>query len=157
MFALAIVPIIGLVGAAVDYSRGNAARTAMFAAVDATALMLSRDAATMTPAEVQAKATSYFNAQFNRPEVANLNVTATVNSPQAGSFTLTMTATGNVPTTFTKLLGQTKLDISSSADVKWGIKKLELALVLDNTGSMAQSGKMAEEGHLASDLVELFA
>ena len=28
MFALAIVPIIGLVGAAVDYSRGNAARTA---------------------------------------------------------------------------------------------------------------------------------
>ena len=153
MFALAIVPIIGLVGAAVDYSRGNAARTAMFAAVDATALMLSRDAATMTPAEVQAKATSYFNAQFNRPEVANLNVTATVNSPQAGSFTLTMTATGNVPTTFTKLLGQTKLDISSSADVKWGIKKLELALVLDNTGSMATNGKMTQLKTAAHNLL----
>jgi len=144
MFALAIVPVIGLVGAAVDYSRGNAARTAMLAAIDATALMLSKDAATMTPGEVTAKANAYFTSQFNRPEVANVHLNAVVSSPQAGSFTLTLTATGNVPTTFTKLLGQTKLDISSTADVKWGIKKLELALVLDNTGSMAQSGKLTQ-------------
>ena len=47
IFALAIFPIVGLVGAAVDYSRGNAARTAMLASLDATALMLSRDAAGM--------------------------------------------------------------------------------------------------------------
>jgi Flp pilus assembly protein TadG len=144
MFALAIVPIIGLVGAAVDYSRGNAARTAMLASLDATALMLSRDAAGMDPAQVSAKATSFFNAQFNRPEVANLQVTATLQSPQAGSFILDVNANGNVPTTFTKLLGQSKLDISSSAQVKWGVKKLELALVLDNTGSMASNGKMGE-------------
>jgi Mg-chelatase subunit ChlD len=153
MFALAIVPIIGLVGAAVDYSRGNAARTAMLAAVDATALMLSKDAATMTPAQVQSKAIAYFTSQFNRPEVANLQVAATVASPQAGSFTLTMTASGNVPTTFTRLLGQTRLDISSSADVKWGIKKLELALVLDNTGSMAQSGKLTQLKAAAHNLL----
>ena len=49
IFALGIIPIIGLVGAAVDYSRGNAARTAMLASLDATALMLSRDAANMDP------------------------------------------------------------------------------------------------------------
>ena len=49
-----------------------------------------------------------------------------------------------MPTTFTKVLGQEKLDISSSAQVKWGVKKLELALVLDNTGSMASNGKMTE-------------
>ncbi len=144
MFALAIVPIIGLVGAAVDYSRGNAARTAMLASLDATALMLSRDAADMAPADVTAKATSFFNAQFSRPEVVNLQVNATLQSPQAGSFILDVTATGNVPTTFTKLLGQSKLDISTSAQVKWGVKKLELALVLDNTGSMANNGKLTQ-------------
>jgi len=49
-----------------------------------------------------------------------------------------------VPTTFTKLLGQDKLDISTSADVKWGIKKLEVALALDNTGSMAQNSKLTQ-------------
>jgi uncharacterized protein YegL len=55
-----------------------------------------------------------------------------------------VTASGTVPTTFTRLLGQQKLDISSSAQVKWGVKKLELALVLDNTGSMANNGKLTQ-------------
>ncbi|MBN8936615.1 MAG: hypothetical protein J0I13_10105, partial [Rhizobiales bacterium] len=41
-FALAIVPVVGLVGAAVDYSRAAATRTAMQSAVDSTALMLSK-------------------------------------------------------------------------------------------------------------------
>ena len=144
MFALAIVPIIGLVGAAVDYSRGNAARTAMQAALDATALMLSRDAAGMDPAQVSAKATSFFNAQFSRPEVTNLQVNGVLTARRQGSFILDVTASGTVPTTFTQLLGQQKLDISSSAQVKWGVKKLELALVLDNTGSMANNGKLTE-------------
>lgn len=144
IFALGIIPVIGLMGAAVDYSRGNAARTAMLASLDATALMLSRDAANMTPGEVSNKATSFFNAQFKRPEVANVQVTANLQSPQQGSFVLDVKASGNVPTTFTRLLGQEQLDIGSSAQVKWGVKKLELALVLDNTGSMASSGKLTQ-------------
>jgi Flp pilus assembly protein TadG len=153
MFALALVPMVGLVGAAVDYSRGNAARTAMLASLDATALMLSRDAANMTPDEVSARATSFFNAQFNRPEVANLKVTAVLSSPQLGSFLLDVKASGNVPTTFTRLLGQEKLDISTSAQVKWGVKKLELALALDNTGSMAQNNKLVELKTAAKNLL----
>src|SRR6185312_12566756 len=153
IFALGLVPVIGFVGAAVDYSRGNAARTAMQASLDATALMLSRDAATMTAAQISAKATSYFNAQFTRTDTADVTVTATLASPQAGSFTLNVKATANVPTTFTKLLGQDKLDISSSADVKWGIKKLEVVLALDNTGSMAQSGKLTQLKSAAHNLL----
>ena len=43
MFALAVIPIFGLIGAAVDYSRANSVRTAMQAAADATALMLSKE------------------------------------------------------------------------------------------------------------------
>ena len=144
IFALAIVPIIGLVGAAIDYSRGNAARTAMQAALDATALMLSRDAAGMDPTQVSAKATSFFNAQFSRPEVTNVQANGVLSTPQQGSFILDVTASGTVPTTFTRLLGQQKLDISSSAQVKWGVKKLELALVLDNTGSMANHDKLVQ-------------
>jgi Flp pilus assembly protein TadG len=153
IFALGLVPVIGFVGAAVDYSRGNAARAAMQASLDATGLMLSRDAATMTPDEVSAKAVSYFTAQFNRPEIANVQVTATLSSPQAGSFSLHVSASGNVPTTFTKLLGRDKLDISSSTDVKWGIRKLEIALALDNTGSMAKNSKLTELKTAARNLL----
>lgn len=153
IFALALVPIIGMVGAAMDYSRGNSARTAMQASLDATALMLSRDAPTMTPAEVGTKATGLFNAQFTRSEVKGVQVTATLSSPQAGSYILDLKVSGNVPTTFTKLLGHTQMDIGSSAQVKWGVKKIELALVLDNTGSMSSNGKMSQLKIAAKNLL----
>ena len=41
-FTLALLPIMGFVGAAVDYSRANSDKAAMQAAIDATALMLRR-------------------------------------------------------------------------------------------------------------------
>ena len=69
-FALATIPIIGFVGAAVDYSRANSAKAAMQAAVDSTALMLSKDAQTLTTAQLNQKAIAYFQALFNRTEVS---------------------------------------------------------------------------------------
>jgi Flp pilus assembly protein TadG len=143
MFALALIPMVGLAGAAIDYSRVNAARSAMYATLDATALMLSRDAVGLTPEQIKTKATSYFTAQFYRPEVTNVVVDAVLTNPQAGSYTLHVTASGTVGTTFGRVLGTDTINFGGTADVQWGVKKLELALVLDNTGSMASNGKMA--------------
>jgi len=42
-FALTLVPLLSFVGAAIDYSRAAKARTSMQAALDSTALMLSKD------------------------------------------------------------------------------------------------------------------
>ena len=55
---------------------------------------------------------------------------------------LNISVTANADLRFMSMFGQSSLPISSSTEVKWGIKKLELAMVLDNTGSMAQSSKM---------------
>lgn len=153
IFALAIVPIIGLAGAAVDYSRASAARASMYAALDATGLMLSRDAATLTPAQISAKATDIFNAEFNRTDVTGVQVNAVLNSPQAGSFTLNVTASGNLPATFTRILGQDQFALNGNADFQWGIKKLELALALDNTGSMGNNGKLTQLKTAAKNLL----
>ena len=75
-FALAIVPVIGFVGAAVDYSRANNARTALQSAVDATALMLSKDAIGLNAAQVQAKAQTYFSALYTNADGANVTISA---------------------------------------------------------------------------------
>ena len=56
LLALAIIPIVGAVGAAVDYSRANLVRTSMQNALDSTALMLSKDAQTLTSTQLGAKA-----------------------------------------------------------------------------------------------------
>src|SRR3954466_13843944 len=57
LLALGLVPLVGMVGAAVDYSRANSVRTAMQAALDSTALMLSKDAQNLSSAQLTAKAT----------------------------------------------------------------------------------------------------
>src|SRR4051812_14327079 len=44
IFALAIIPVVGLTGMAVDYTRGNSMKTAVQAALDATALVMARAA-----------------------------------------------------------------------------------------------------------------
>ena len=142
IFAIAIIPIIGLTGTAVDYSNANAARTSLQAALDATALTLSKEAQGLTQTQLNEKATQYFNASFSNSEAKNITVTPLLTTPQSGSFTLNITASASVDLRFMSVFGQNSLPISSSSEVKWGIKKLELALVLDNTGSMASSGKM---------------
>ena len=75
LMAVVAVPLMAAVGMAVDYSRVNAARTAFQSALDSTALMLSKDAATTSSNALQTEATNTFNSLFSRPEVTNVSVT----------------------------------------------------------------------------------
>jgi Flp pilus assembly protein TadG len=143
-FALATVPIIGLVGAAVDYSRASSARVALQSALDAAALMLSKDAPNLNEAQLKEKAGQYFNALFNRTEVHDVTVNPVLTRPQTGSFKLDVEASGKIDSSFTRIFGAHETTLSSNAQIQWGIKRLEVALALDNTGSMASSGKMTE-------------
>ena len=54
---------------------------------------------------------------------------------------------------FWRLIGQEQVNITASGEVVWGIKKLNLALALDNTGSMASSGKMTALKEAAHNLL----
>jgi len=65
-FAMATIPMVGFVGAAVDYSHANSVKAAMQAASDSTALMLSKVASGLTQSQIQSKATAYFTALFTR-------------------------------------------------------------------------------------------
>ncbi|HEY1541907.1 MAG TPA: pilus assembly protein TadG-related protein, partial [Xanthobacteraceae bacterium] len=67
-FALAFIPLIGLVGAAIDYSRANSMRTQMQAATDTTALAISNSAPNQTATDLNTAANSYFNALFTRTD-----------------------------------------------------------------------------------------
>lgn len=144
LFALSILPIFGFVGLAVDYSRANSARTAMQSALDSAALMLSRDAPNLSQAQLTQKANDYFRALYTRAEVQNLALTATFETVQAGSFKVNLSGSGAIDTSFTRLFGQNQIQIGTTSEVAWGLKRLEVALALDNTGSMASHGKISE-------------
>jgi Flp pilus assembly protein TadG len=142
MAALTLIPILAAISSAVDYGRANLQRNAMQAALDSTALMLAKEAQDLSAAEISAKATSYFNAVFTGNESTNVTVTSNLQNPEPGSYVLNVKGSAAVPTSFTKVLGQQEINISATSEAVWGIKKLNLALALDNTGSMASSGKM---------------
>jgi Flp pilus assembly protein TadG len=151
MFALAIVPVVGLTGAAIDYSRANSVRAAMQAAADSTALMLSKDASTLTASQLATKASAYFQALFNRPEAKGLAITPVYST--TGGSQLTITASASVDSSFMKLMGYPQLNIGTKSTVKWGNQRLRVALVLDNTGSMADAGKMTAMQAAAKSLL----
>src|SRR5882757_62124 len=106
MLALAALPILGFVGASIDYSRAASARTAMQAALDASALMLSKDAQTLTTTNLAQKASDDFKTLFSRPEAYNVQVSSQFSQPAQGNFTLKLTASASVNTLFSRLLGQ---------------------------------------------------
>src|ERR1044072_613403 len=92
IFALSIIPVIGLVGMAVDYSRANSIKAALQASLDATALAMARLAPTLTADQLQEKPSAYFPAQFNRPEAKNVSITTTYTT--TGGSTLRPAAGG---------------------------------------------------------------
>lgn len=153
IFALSIIPIFGFMGAAIDYSRASSIRAQMQGALDAAGIMLSKEANSLTTEQIQTKANQYFQALFNRPEAGTITITP-VFSKADGSFSLKVTGTGSVPTRFMNLVGQSKMDIASSTEVVWGTKRLELALALDNTGSMGSANKMTELKKATKTLLE---
>ena len=138
-FGIVMIPVFGLVGAALDYSRASSVRAQMQAAMDATALMLSKEVAGLSESEMMQKANDYYNTMFTRPDATNKQLTATYDST-AG--TLTLNGSAAVRATITRLIGKTEMDIATSAMVKWKSDRLRVALVLDNTGSMSSAGKI---------------
>ena len=140
MFALAVIPVVGFIGAAVDYSRANSVKAGMQSALDATALAMAKLAPTLTqsrsadqverllPGDVQPSRSQ------ERRDHAELHHDGRLATDAHGS--------ASVDTAFMKLMGYTNLGIKSTATVKWGMNRLRVALALDNTGSMASAGKI---------------
>ena len=58
-----------------------------------------------------------------------------------------------MPTTFIKLFGTPTLNVASLSQATIGQRKAEIALVLDNTGSMASQNKMTELKKASLNLV----
>jgi Flp pilus assembly protein TadG len=143
MFAICLAAVFAAVGAAVDYSRANASRTAMQAALDAASIMLAKEAAAgLTQAELTKKAQTYFALNFNNTEAKNITVIPTF-SNAGGVNKISLSSTGSVDTTLFRVFGHMDMSIGANTEVQWGTRRLEMALALDNTGSMLASGKMA--------------
>jgi hypothetical protein len=149
-FGLSILPVMGFAGSAIDYGRSIAARTEMQKAVDATALALVRDSANLNEGQLKKRGEDLVRSFLKQvPNLATDEVTV-----RRDAKTIRVAAAGTVQTAFMAIAGFGQIAIHSEAESAWGAKKIELALVLDNTGSMAQRNKMPELKKATYDLLD---
>jgi Flp pilus assembly protein TadG len=157
IFAIALVPVISLVGAAIDYSRANNARSSMQAALDSTALMLSKDLSSgiITTSQINTKAQSYFTALYHNPEAQSINIDATytVANGSLGS-TIMLNGSGYITTDFMQVAGFPTLNFKTTSTTAWGNTRMRVAMALDNTGSMAQNGKIGALQTASKNLID---
>lgn len=152
MFALSLVPMMGMAGGAVDYAVASQVHAQLQSALDSTALSVARTAGQMTPAQVQDAASARFTAAYQAGTVAlKPSVTASVSGN-----TLTVTGHTGVKPSFLGVLGidAWPIEASSSSVFKTANDQTEIALVLDNTGSMGDNNKMTELKKAVNNLID---
>jgi Flp pilus assembly protein TadG len=111
LLAVAAIPMLVGVGAAVDYSRASAAKTAMQAAADAASLAISK---AVTQGTTPPNAQSVFNALFSRADVQNVTVSSTTTT-SGSTTTASVTAQGTISMEFMRVIGTSQLTIGVSS------------------------------------------
>lgn len=148
LFGFALVPILLAVGVAVDYGRALTIKERMADAADSSALAIGSWTG-LTETELKTKAQQYFDANYPPSAfgtVGKLDV-AFANDD------IRVTISGHVPTTFMRLANINQVDITARATITKRERNIELALVLDTTGSMASSGKLTALKSAAKQMV----
>ena len=113
IFALALIPMLAFVGAAIDYSRANSLKAAIQSALDSTALMISKKAATVSATQLQTDAQTYFSALFTRPEAKNIKITASYST--SGGSSLLVRASTDMDTEFVGTIGIKTITVSADS------------------------------------------
>lgn len=149
LFGLSIVPIVLAVGLAADYGRALTVRERMADAADASALAIGSWTG-LTQAQLKVKAQQYFDANYSTSAIG----TAGALHVSFPGDDIVVQVSGNVPTTFLKLANIDSIDVGASSTVTKKQRKIELALVLDTTGSMDSSGKMDALKSAAKNMVQ---
>jgi Flp pilus assembly protein TadG len=138
-FAVLALPITMLAGFSVDLARAHEGRAKLQEAVDAAALALAHQPAGTPMAALTAQAQTWINADLHDTAVAQ---PVSVNLTQSnGQLVLAAHATERAM--ISGLVGVQTFQLAANSTVKWGLNHVEVALVLDNTGSMSSGNKLA--------------
>jgi Flp pilus assembly protein TadG len=151
MVAAGVIPVIGIVGGAVDMSRGYMAKARLQQACDAGALAArsAMDTGTLTNAQ---KAVGYQYFDFNYPSgsYSTTGLVRTYTQPSSNTGVLqpfvTGTASVEVPTTLMRVFGNEEIDLEVTCTSKKDVSNADVAMVLDVTGSMNSSMRKSAVG-----------
>ncbi|QZN99668.1 pilus assembly protein [Chenggangzhangella methanolivorans] len=158
------MPLIGLAGGAIDYSKAIADRARLNNALDAAVIVgakqaQSDDAKNLTNkairANAKAAATDYFNTAPNLPVGAKPTFTVKLNNR---TVTVEGSYTSTTPASLLKIIGFDKFAIGGTAASAIDLSPMvDIHLLIDVSGSMALGATTADINKLTSNLGCAFA
>ena len=136
IFALTLVPIAVLSGGAVDFNQAMNARTRLAQALDSAALAAGAEI-TADDQAASIIARDFIQANYPSREIGVVqNIAARIDDE---ADTVTVTGSARVETSFLGLIGINYITVNWESEVQRARQRLELVMVLDNTGSMSGS------------------
>lgn len=138
LFSLTAFAMMMSVGVAIDGARYYSTSSRVKASLDAAALAAGQmlDDDSYTDADIQARAAGYFNAHWPASSQSDISLASPVTTVDRANFEVSVALTANLKTSFGQIAGINQFDVSRVSTVAYRTKKVELALVLDTTGSM---------------------
>ena len=136
IFALAIIPLLMAVGVSVDYVRSADAEATMQSAADSAAIAAAVDGTLAPDQKTMLAAREVARSMSGKAWINYDPASLTLTIGDSGTHTVAFNA--KINTTVMGALGFDTLSLSTTATAIAGSdKSLEIALALDNTGSMA--------------------
>ncbi|WP_298957669.1 pilus assembly protein TadG-related protein [uncultured Methylobacterium sp.] len=157
LVAAALVPLVGMLGAGLDYSRATVSRGRLDAALDAAVLAAAQaakaaDAQNQNKEQIEAAAKKAGEAAFVANDAVVGNVVVQI-SPALTNRTVTITGTytADVRTTVTQLIGYPTLPISGRSTASAELSPyIDIYLLIDVSASMALGATTADINKLTA-------
>lgn len=154
IFALSIIPILSIVGVAIDTQMTMTQKNKIQSMIDNAVIYGARS---MQGGKSRAEVTKDVNAYVAallKQQSGNVSCTGVALEYVDGKQDINATIMCSQPTTLSNLFGQTKMDFRVRSGSTYGIGKLEVAFVFDVSGSMGSNGKMSDLKVAARDAVD---
>ncbi|RMF07727.1 MAG: pilus assembly protein [Alphaproteobacteria bacterium] len=150
-FGAVFLPLFAVTGLAVDASRAYIVRAQLQKSIDAAGLAAGRVAYTDHAVD---DARAYFDANF--PDgFMGATVTAFNVEFDDSKENVDVTVSATMPTTFMQVFGKDTMSVSSATTIHRDNQGMELALVLDVTGSMFSGNHIAGLRDATRELIEI--
>ncbi|WP_306049877.1 pilus assembly protein TadG-related protein [Oceaniradius stylonematis] len=132
IFALALIPIMVAVGAAIDYNRALSVRARLVSALDAGVLAVGSQA-NLSDTDATDTVQTWLDVHMPSSSASGWALDSIIQEPDG---TIAARASATLPLAFGPFLGRDTLTVTAVTEAKRALDKIELVMVLDNTGSM---------------------
>jgi len=154
IFALALIPILAIAGVAIDTQMTLTQKNKVQAVIDSAVIFGARAMQEGASREDVAKdVDAYVTALLNQ-QSASLDCTGVAIEYKDDAQDINASIFCSQPTTLSNVIGQRKMDFRVRSGSTYGIGKVDVAFVFDVSGSMGNSGKMADLKIAAKDAID---